>query len=111
MSTPQLAERPQKVKEFVDSRMNQMLVLSYVLFIAGTALMFAAGFAATSTKNDHTNILYGWMHGSYVIPGFVASIASDDYAIYQNGGGGFYDFAYLIGVFSAVNTVRLALKR
>lgn len=111
MQSPRLADRPPKEKFNLAPRMNQLVAASYLLLIIGTTLMFATDIVAKAEENGNTNVIYGWIHGFYVIPEFVASLVSSEYAIYQIGGGALYNLAYLCGIFYMLHSVRNLLKR
>lgn len=112
MQSPQLADRPQKTRS-VDFNQRRIQLTMAVLFsyIIGSSLMFATGIVAMQAHNDNTSFIYGWIHGFFVLPEFVASLASDKYSIYQNGGGPFYNLFYLAGIFYMLRNFRILFRK
>jgi len=111
MKTTETIEKPQKTRFTLESRYTQIQAISFMALIIGTTLMFTSDFAAKTVQNGNTNVLYGWIHGSYIIPEFIASLVSSEYAIYQSGGGALYDFAYLSGILFMARTIRVNLMK
>jgi len=111
MNTPQMAEKPNKVADFVVNHILQLSVVAYLGIIVSITLMFSSGGAAMAEANGHTSILYGWNHGFYIIPGLVASMTSSEYSIYQTGGGALYNISFLAGVLFMLRLFRIMTKK
>jgi len=99
MQTPLLAEKPIR-KQFNTSRFFERFTLFWLLYYVVSAIMFiASGDAPNRIVVENTGLAYGWTHGFYLIPNFIASLGSDEYAIHQAGAGVGYDVMYVVGFF------------
>ena len=75
-----------------------------ILFFSFLAVFLLSGCFAEPAEvdlNEIVNLPTFWMgiwHGLITPISFVLSLLSDDVAIYQSGGSGWYDLGFLIGV-------------
>lgn len=106
MNTPQLAERPTK-KQRDYGKISRRLTAFWALYYVIASIMNVAG-GDLPQRNvvENTGFEYGWLHGFYSIPNFLATLASNEYSIYQYGGGVGYDIAYVIGAMVMLFTMK-----
>ena len=79
----------------------RILKWTFLFFIA--AILLTGCFADSvsvdlNTIDNYPTFFMGLWHGIICPVSFVFSLFSDSTAIYQSGGGGWYDFGFLFGV-------------
>lgn len=106
MNTPQLAERPIKKQRDYGKISRRLTAFWFLYYIIASIMHIAGGNLPQRNVVDNTSAVYGWLHGFYAIPNFLATLASKEYAIYQSGGGVGYDVAYVLGAFVTLVTLK-----
>lgn len=111
MFTPHLADRPPKLGKISPSeKVHRYVVFWYVMHVAAIISLIVSDHIPKHNVAGNTNFIYGWVHGYYLIPEYLASLMSDKLTIYQMGGGAWYNTGYLMGLFFMYHGIKAVFK-